>query len=93
MQEDKVCLVTHKSHCVKITLKTTQNIKKLLKQAAKEAGLSLNAYIVNHAVERANNVLVNKQVTELKDQAWASLKRAIENPEPASETLKKLTTP
>ncbi len=52
MQEDKVCLMADKSLCIKITLKTTQNIKKLLKQAAKEAGLSLNAYIVNHAVER-----------------------------------------
>ena len=92
MQEDKVCLMADQSLCVKITLKTTQNIKKLLKQAAKEAGLSLNAYIVNHAVERAHNVLAHKQVTELNDQGWASLKREIENPKPASETLKKLIT-
>lgn len=50
-----------KKACVRISIKTTHNIKSLLKIAANEVGLSLNAYILNHAIERAQEVRAFKK--------------------------------
>ena len=74
----------------RITLKMTQDIKSLLERAAEVSNLSLNAHIVNHANVHSDKVLTYKHAIELNDFAWATLKRAINHPKPASEALKKL---
>lgn len=74
----------------KITLTTTKNIKSLLERAAETTGLSLNAYILELAEDRAQNVLAQRSLLKLNDVSWARFKRAIDNPAPASDSLKKL---
>lgn len=66
---------------VRISIKTTHNIKSLLKSAANEAGLSLNAYILNHALQHAQNVLVIKNSITLTEVTWKSLNRAVNSPD------------
>ena len=46
-----------------------------------EVGLSLNAYILNHAIERAQEVLAFKNSTTLSRVTWESLNRTIHSPD------------
>lgn len=70
-----------KKACVRISIKTTHNIKSLLKIAANEVGLSLNAYILNHAIERAQEVRAFKNSTTLSRVTLESLNRTINSPD------------
>lgn len=90
MQEPKKSKPGDNSSYVRIELRTTPDIKKLLKLAAEEIDLSVNAFILNQAVKHAQNVLAYRHTTKLNDLAWAALNRAIKNPKPASDGLKKL---
>ena len=75
---------------VKIGLKTTHEMKRLLELAAFEAGLCLNTYIINASIARAGIVKSNRQYIRLNDPAWTSLNRAITYPESATFALKQL---
>ncbi|SEI11530.1 Uncharacterized conserved protein, DUF1778 family [Rheinheimera pacifica] len=90
MQEPQKPIPGDNSTYVRIELRTTPEIKKLLKLAAEEVDLSVNAFILNQAVKHAHDVLACRHTTVLNDLAWASLNRAIKNPKPASDALKKL---
>lgn len=57
MQEPKKSIPGDNSSYVRIQLRATPNIKKLLKLAAEKIDLSLNAFILNQAVQHAQNVL------------------------------------
>lgn len=70
-----------KKASVRISIKTTHNIKSLLKIAANEVGLSLNTYILNLAIERAQEVLAFKNSTTLNGVTWESINRAINSPD------------
>ena len=69
----------------RVELKTTANLKDVLREAAAVAGLDLTAFILNAALERAESVLDNQRRRELSEESWHQLNQLLS--EPAAPTL------
>ncbi|POP43084.1 DUF1778 domain-containing protein [Superficieibacter electus] len=69
----------------RVELKTNPELKALLREAAAAAGLDLSAFILNAALERAENVLDNQRRRQLSAQSWQQLNQLLA--EPAAPTL------
>ncbi|MFD3223697.1 type II toxin-antitoxin system TacA family antitoxin [Rahnella aceris] len=74
--------------CVKnarVELKTSPDLKDLLREAAAAAGLDLSAFILSAALERAESVLDNQRRRQLSSQSWQQVNQLLS--EPAAPTL------
>lgn len=69
----------------RVELKTSNDLKDVLREAAAVAGLDLSAFILNAALERAEGVLENKRRRELSEQSWQQVNQLLS--EPAAPTL------
>lgn len=69
----------------RVELKTSANLKALLREAAAAAGLDLSAFILNAAIERAESVLENQRSRQLSEQSWQQVNQLMA--EPAAPTL------
>ncbi|CAA0320511.1 DUF1778 domain-containing protein [Klebsiella pneumoniae] len=69
----------------RVELKTSSDLKEVLREAAMAAGLDLSAFILNAALERAESVLDNQRRRELSEQSWQQLNQLMS--EPAAPTL------
>lgn len=69
----------------RVELKTSADIKDLLREAAAAAGLDLSAFILNAAMERAETVLDNQRSRQLSAQSWQEVNQLLS--EPAAPTL------
>ncbi len=69
----------------RVDLKTSPDLKEMLREAAAAAGLDLSAFILNAAIERAESVLDNQRRRELTAQGWQQINQLIS--EPAAPTL------
>ncbi|MDI3359751.1 DUF1778 domain-containing protein [Lelliottia sp. V89_10] len=69
----------------RVELKTSNDLKDVLREAAMAAGLDLSAFILNAALERAESVLENQRRRQLSEQSWQQLNQLIS--EPAAPTL------
>lgn len=74
--------------CVKnarVELKTSPDLKNVLREAAAATGLDLSAFILNAALERAESVLDNQRRRQLSSQSWQQVNQLLS--EPATPTL------
>ncbi|EFA4517993.1 DUF1778 domain-containing protein [Escherichia coli] len=69
----------------RVELKTSSDLKDVLREAAMAAGLDLSAFILNAALERAESVLDNQRRRQLSEESWQQLNQLIS--EPAAPTL------
>ncbi|WP_310607184.1 type II toxin-antitoxin system TacA family antitoxin [Buttiauxella brennerae] len=69
----------------RVELKTSPDLKDLLREAAAAAGLDLSAFILNAALERAESVLDNQRRRQLTAQSWQQVNQLLS--EPAEPTL------
>lgn len=69
----------------RVELKTSSNLKEVLKEAATAAGLDLSAFILNAALERAETVLDNQRRRQLSEESWQQVNQLMS--EPAAPTL------
>ncbi|EJF7712666.1 MULTISPECIES: DUF1778 domain-containing protein [Providencia] len=69
----------------RVELKTSIDLKDLLREAAVAAGLDLSAFILNAALERAESVLDNQRRRQLSAQSWQQVNQLLS--EPAAPTL------
>lgn len=69
----------------RVELKTSNDLKELLREAAGAVGLDLSAFILNAALERAESVLENQRHRELSAQSWLQVNALLS--EPAAPTL------
>lgn len=69
----------------RVELKTSADIKDLLREAAAAAGLDLSAFILNAAMERAETVLDNQRSRQLSAQSWQEVNQLLS--EPAAPTM------
>lgn len=74
----------------RIELKTSPTVKRELEIAANTSGVSLTAFILNEAVQKAKSIIEAERMTQLNDTAFAALERVMRTPEPASVALKEL---
>lgn len=69
----------------RVELKTSSDLKDVLREAAAAAGLDLSAFILNAALERAESVLDNQRRRQLSEKSWQQVNQLLS--EPASPTL------
>lgn len=69
----------------RVELKTSTDLKDVLREAAMAAGLDLSAFILNAALERAESVLENQRRRKLSEQSWQQVNQLLS--EPAAPTL------
>lgn len=84
----KAAILSNEVRSVKnarVELKTSADIKDLLREAAAAAGLDLSAFILNAAMERAETVLDNQRSRQLSAQSWQEVNQLLS--EPAAPTL------
>lgn len=69
----------------RVELKTSSDLKEVLREAAVAAGLDLSAFILNAALERAESVLDNQRRRQVSEQSWQQINQLLS--EPAAPTL------
>ncbi|ECG3145649.1 DUF1778 domain-containing protein [Salmonella enterica subsp. enterica serovar Weybridge] len=69
----------------RVELKTSSDLKNVLREAASAAGLDLSAFILNAALERAESVLDNQRRRILSEKSWKQMNTLLT--EPAAPTL------
>ncbi|EMJ8509195.1 DUF1778 domain-containing protein [Enterobacter hormaechei] len=74
-----------RSKNARVELKTSDDLKDVLREAATAAGLDLSAFILNAALERAESVLENQRRRQLSEQSWQQMNQLLS--EPAAPTL------
>lgn len=69
----------------RVELKTSPDLKDVLREAAMAAGLDLSAFILNAALERAECVLDNQRRRQVSAESWQQMNQLLS--EPAAPTL------
>lgn len=64
----------------RLDLKTNQNLKNQLEEAATLSGVNLTAFILTAAAEKAREVVQFHSNTILSNTAWSKLNEILENP-------------
>ena len=72
-------MTTLSSSYERIDLRTSPEIKELIVRAASTAGVSLSAFLIASAQERAKQVLAESECLTLTPKDWDSFFMALEN--------------
>ncbi len=70
--------VTAQAH-ERIDLRTTPEIKELIVRAASSAGLSVSAFLLGTAQERAKQILAEAEMITLTSRDWNAFAKALDN--------------
>lgn len=73
----------------RIDLRTSPEIKELIVRAASTAGLSVSAFLLGAAQDRAKQVLNEAELVSLKATDWTSFFNALDNSEKPRPRLAK----
>lgn len=77
----------------RIDLRTSPEIKELIVRAATTAGMSVSAFLLGTAQERAKQILADTEMMTLSAQDWTAFAKALDNadkPRPKlSEAMKR----
>lgn len=65
----------------RIDLRTSPEIKELIVRAASSAGMSVSAFLLGAAQERARQVLAEKEMITLSSRDWNAFAKALDNAE------------
>lgn len=65
----------------RIDLRTTPEIKELIVRAASSAGMSVSAFLLGTAQERAKQILAEKEMITLTSRDWNAFAKALDNAE------------
>jgi len=63
----------------RIDLRTTPEIKELIVRAASSAGLSVSAFLLGTAQERAKQILAEAEMITLTSRDWNAFAKALDN--------------
>lgn len=74
----------------RVELKTSSDLKEMLREAASAAGLDLSAFILNAALERAESVLDNQRQRQLSSKSWKQMNALLAEPAAPTSALQAL---
>lgn len=63
----------------RIDLRTSPEIKELIVRAASSAGMSVSAFLLGAAQERARQILAEKEMITLSSRDWNAFAKALDN--------------
>lgn len=70
--------VTAQAH-ERIDLRTSPEIKELIVRAASTAGMSVSAFLLGTAQERAKQILAESEMITLTSRDWSAFAKALDN--------------
>lgn len=76
----------------RIDLRTSSEIKSLIVRAAATAGVSLSAFLIASAQERAKQILAESETLTLSPRDWNAFFAALDNPGKPRPRLKAAAT-
>ena len=65
----------------RIDLRTSPEIKELIVRAASSVGMSVSAFLLGTAQERAKQILAEKEMITLTSRDWNAFAKALDNAE------------
>lgn len=65
----------------RIDLRTSPEIKELIVRAATSAGMTVSAFLLGTAQERAREILAEKEMVTLSPRDWVAFAKALDNTE------------
>ena len=65
----------------RIDLRTSPEIKELIVRAASSAGMTVSAFLLGTAQERAREILAEKEMVTLSSRDWNVFAKALDNTE------------
>ena len=63
----------------RIDLRTSPEIKELIVRAASTAGMSVSAFLLGTAQERAKQILAEREIITLTSRDWNAFAKALDN--------------
>lgn len=76
----------------RLALRTTEEQRRLLTAASKAEGRTVTDFVLSHATRAAEEVLADRRVFMLADEAWAAFDAALDRPARAVKGLRRLMT-
>lgn len=80
--------IAEKEINTRITTRVPENVHSLLSEAASLVGSTLNQFMVQSALEKANRIIEHERFVYLADQAAKKFIDALDNPPKANDKLK-----
>ena len=74
----------------RIELKTSKEVKDLIKRASEISGVSLTEFILTNLVEKATEIISDENSDKENSLAFKEIQNLLENPPKATEALKEL---
>ena len=71
----------------RIHLRASFEAKQTIEQAAALSGVSVSAFVLEHAYQAARKAVLEQQQISLGREDWAALEKALENPAPPTKTM------
>lgn len=79
-----------RARAARLDIRTTDEAKSLIEQAANEMGITTSAFVLEAAVEKAAKILEQREVIHLNEAESRRFWALIENPPEPNEALKRL---
>jgi len=80
VQERTVMSANTQAH-ERIDLRTSPEIKELIVRAASSVGMTVSAFLLGTAQERAREILAEKEMVTLTSRDWIAFAKALDNTE------------
>ena len=80
----------HLSKTERIDVRASRSVKQLLQEAARSCHKSVSEFLLDAAVNAANQALADRRRFVLTDEQWQAFAQALDRPVQAKPRLKKL---
>lgn len=71
----------------RIDLRTSPEVKELIVRAASSVGMTVSAFLLGTAQERAREILAEKEMVTLSSRDWIAFAKALDNTEKSRPKL------
>ncbi|MCB1658466.1 MAG: DUF1778 domain-containing protein [Pseudomonadales bacterium] len=74
----------------RIHLRASFEAKQTIEQAAALSGVSVSAFVLEHAYQAARKAILEQQQIRLSREDWEALEKALDNPPPPTQAMRDL---
>lgn len=74
----------------RIHLRASFEAKQTIEQAAALSGVSVSAFVLEHAYQAARKAILEQQQIRLCREDWEALEQALDNPPPPTQAMRDL---
>jgi uncharacterized protein (DUF1778 family) len=79
--QDRIAMSANTQAHERIDLRTSPEVKDLIVRAASSVGMTVSAFLLGTAQERAKEILAEKEMVTLSSRDWSAFARALDDTE------------